>query len=249
MENTQAKAPSFPTEYSFVEKGVNILDYMRIPEENPPEDLEKLFLTFFKGFKKWLENDRRSTIKETIRELASLGFLAVATPIDPLTTTVVQPVVLPGPIHIGIPPAPAVIPTPEPPTPERTEAPEPVEEKPVDPLEESHPVPMEPDPRLAQPLELPLPPPPEKAAKGKKKPAAEKGKKKQKTAAEKEHDKQLYRIRKAFQQKNYNLRQQGKPEIPEPVSPTPGVSCWEVLLNQKEKKQEPDAPPSGSEDG
>ena len=223
MENTQVKAPSMP--HNFVQETVNLPKYMRIaPEVDPPVDLESLVSTFVKGVRSWLENDRQKTIEATIYKLASLGYLTMATPIDPLASApVTQPVVFPGPVPIEIPLVMEEVPTPAPPTPEPEPepVPEPVVETPVDPLEESHPV--------------PAPPASKKAAKVK-------GKKTGWTPEEIEHEKKIYRVRKNFQQHNFWLRRHGKPPIPQPKS-------WDLLLNQKDETPESDVPPPSSEDG
>lgn len=234
MQNAHAKVPSFPNPSSTTERDGKLTDFMQIgPSGNPSQSLEKLFSDFFHGFADWVEQDRQNTIKATIRELATSGYLLLATPIDPLTNSAApQPVVLPGPLPIEVPPAEEAIPTPEPNDPERVDIPEPVEA--TDPLEEDYPVPMEPFPQLAQPQPLEIPPSPAPA-----KPA--KASKAGKTETEKTHEKEIYRVRKAFQQRNYHLRKQGKPEIPQPTS-------WSLLLNPQDKAQDSDAPPS-SEDG
>jgi hypothetical protein len=241
MENTPVKAPFIP--HSFVQESVNVPEYMRIaPEVNPPVDLESLILTLVKGFRSWLENDRQKTIETTIYKLASLGLLTMTTPIDPLAVALVpQPVVLPGPTPIEIPPVVEKVPPPVFLALEPKPAPELVAEA-TDFLEESHPVPVEPDPRLAQPQPLEISPPPApKEAKGKKVKGEKKPKKKE-TPEELERKKKLFRIRKNFQQHNHWLKKHGKPTIPQPES-------WDLLLNQKDEAPETDASPSGSEDG
>ena len=129
MDNAQAKSPSFPMGHSFVEKAVNVLDYMRIgPGQSPPKKLEEIFANFGRELDQWWEHQRQSLASPVLPNMTS--------PIDPLAVTIAQPVVLPGPVPIDIPPAPVEIPTPEPPDPNRMEA-EPLEETP-DPDPDRH---------------------------------------------------------------------------------------------------------------
>lgn len=224
MDNAQAKSPSFPMGHSFVEKAVNVLDYMRIgPGQSPPKKLEEIFANFGRELDQWWEHQRQSLASPVLPDMAS--------PIDPLAVTIAQPVVLPGPVPIDIPPAPVEIPTPEPPDPNRMEA-EPLEETP-DP---------DPEPPSAPWTQPGDPPPPPEPVSAPPKPEKAKEKKQEKTAAEKEHEKQVYKIRKAFQQRNYQLKKQGKPPLPQPAS-------WDTLLSQKDDTPEVDAGPNGSEDG